>query len=75
MSKRRYAMIGNVSGEPISYGGLILVHNSRPELEFLFPGAKVVELGPMVPEHDTMSIKQHPDLRAIRWPLRREDFP
>lgn len=73
---RRYAMLGAVSGEALSYGGLILTHDDRAELEFLFIGirGRVVELGDQTPEYDCMSVKQHPDLSDIRWPLRREDF-
>jgi hypothetical protein len=71
---RRFAMVGPTSGETLSYGGLILVHSDRSELEFLVPGVRVVELGSQIPEHDTMSIKSHPDLSRIEWPLHREDF-
>jgi len=72
---RRYAMVGAVSNEPLSYGGLILVHDDPAELEFLFQGvAKVVELGGQFPEHDCISIKQHPELASMRWPLDRGDF-
>lgn len=71
---RRYALIGPVSREPLSYGGLILVHPDRAELEFLIPGAQVIELGDLVPEHDTMPLSRHPDLYRVQWPLNREDF-
>jgi len=74
MSNRRYAMVGPVSGEPLSYGGLILTHDDRAELEFLFAGVRVVELGGQIPEYDCMSIKDHPDLVSTQWPLKREDF-
>jgi len=71
---RRYAMVGDVSHEPLSYCGLILYHTDRAEMEYLFAGAKVVELGDQIPEQDCMSITQHPDLVSVRWPLQREDF-
>lgn len=72
---RRYAMVGAVSQEPLSYGGLILTHTDRAELEFFIQGAaRVVELGDQIPEYDCMSITQHPDLQQVRWPLNREDF-
>lgn len=67
-------MVGSFSREALSYGGLILVHDDRAELEFIFEGCRVTELGDQIPEYDTMSIKSHPDLSQIRWPLRREDF-
>ena len=73
---RRFAMIGEISGEALSYGGLILTHDDPAELSFLFTGirGRVVELGGQFSEADCMSIKQHPDLSQVRWPLRREDF-
>jgi hypothetical protein len=72
---KRFAMQGPVSGELLSYGGLVLVHDDRAELEFLFPGIKVVQIGSQILPKDTMSIKQHPELQGrITWPLRREDF-
>jgi len=73
-SKRRFVIIGPVSRQPASLNGRILVHNSRPEMEFLFPGSEIREIGPDLPEADTMSIKDHPDLVSVQWPLRREDF-
>lgn len=71
---RRFAMAGPVSGETLSYGGLILVHDDPDELGFLFPGVRQVELGPQTPDYDTMSIRQHPGMSKIEWPLQREDF-
>jgi len=75
MSKR-YAMVGAVSGEPLSYGGLILVHDNPAEMEWLLSGTRnrAVELGDQIPDYDTMPLSQHPDLAKISWPLRREDF-
>ena len=72
---RRFAMIGAVSGEALSYHGQVLVHDDRAELEFLFQGVgRVVELGGQYPPGDCMSIKDHPDLVSTQWPLKREDF-
>lgn len=71
---RRYAMAGGVSGQPATYGGLVLTHTDRAEMEFLFAGVRVVEIGDQFPEQDCMSITQHPDLAQVSWPLRREDF-
>jgi len=76
MTPRRYAMIGEASGEALSYGGLILTHDDPAEMQWLFAGirGRVVELGSQFAEADCMSIKRHPDLIHIKWPLRREDF-
>lgn len=71
---RRYVAVGPVSREPLSYGGMILVHEDRAELEFLLPGTQVVEIGDQIPWSDTMPIRQHPELSKVEWPLRREDF-
>lgn len=71
---RRFAMEGPNSRQLLSYQGKVLVHDDRAELEFLFPGVRVVEPGAMLAGYDTMSIKQHPELGHIEWPLRREDF-
>jgi len=73
-SCRRYALVGETSGSALTHGGRVIVHNDRAELEFLFAGAKVVELGDMVPERDTFPLARHPDMSAVSFPLRREDF-
>lgn len=56
----------------ISYRGAILIHDNRDEMEFLFPGTKVCQFDGQIDA--VMSIKNHPDLRHVRWPLRRADF-
>jgi hypothetical protein len=71
---KRYALYGPASESALSYRGLVLVHGDRAELELLFPGTRIVELGTMIPEHDTMQVKDHPQLAHLVWPLRREDF-
>lgn len=67
-------MVGPRSGELLSYGGRVLVHDDRAELEYLFPTARVVRLSDGELGQPTMSIKDHPQLASTRWPLRREDF-
>lgn len=71
---RRFAMEGPNSRQLLSYQGKVLVHGDRAELEFLFPGVKVVEPGRALAEYDTLPVKDHPELSHLRWPLRREDF-
>lgn len=72
---KRFAMEGPVSKQLLTYGGLVLVHTDRSEMEFLFPGVRVVQIGGQIPTRDTMSITQHPDIAGkVRFPLRREDF-
>lgn len=67
----RYALRGSVSGELLTYGGRILVHGDRGELEFLFPGEGVVPYDGALP---TMCIADHPDMASVTWPLNRKDF-
>lgn len=71
---RRYAMVGEVSGQPLTYDGRVLTHTDRAELEFLFQGVRVVEIGSQFSAQDCMSVTQHPEMSQLRWPLRREDF-
>ena len=70
----RYAMVGRRSGELLSYGGKVLVHDNRDELQFLFPRARIVRVTDGELGQPTMSIKQHPSMVSVSWPLRREDF-
>lgn len=71
---RRFAMEGPNSKQLLSYQGKVLVHDDRAELEFLFPGVRVVEPGVALAQYDTLPVKEHPDLGHLEWPLRREDF-
>jgi hypothetical protein len=71
---RRYALQGRTSGSALTYQGRTIVHDDRAELEFLFPGERVVELGALIPEQDTIPLSRHPDMERVRFPLRREDF-
>lgn len=70
----RYGLVGPRSGQLLTYRGQVLVHDSKPELEFLFPRARVVRLSDGDLGQPTMSIKQHPQMASTQWPLRREDF-
>lgn len=73
----RYALIGAVSGQLLTYRGNVLVHDDKAELEFLFPNrakTRVIRITDGDLGQPTMSIKQHPGLTSTRWPLRREDF-
>ena len=71
----RYALAGERSGELLSFGGQVLVHGDRAELDFLVPiGARVVTLPAGIPEEQTMPLSAHPELAGLRWPLRKDDF-
>lgn len=67
----RYALRGSVSGELLTYQGRVLIHDNRGELEYLFPGERVVAYDGALP---TMPVREHPDMAAVTWPLNRKDF-
>lgn len=71
---RRYAVAGPTSGELLSYGGLILVHPDRAELEWLLADQRVVEVPAHVPVEQTMPWAQHPNMSAVKFPLDRSQF-
>jgi hypothetical protein len=69
-----HALVGAASGELLSLDGRVLVHDSQAELEFLFPGARVVTLPPYVPPERTLPVSAHPEMASVRFPLDRRDF-
>jgi hypothetical protein len=71
----RYALRGAVSRDLLTFGGRVLIHDNRPEMEFLFTGdASVVECPRDIPPEQTLAIRHHPDLAAVQWPLTKEQF-
>lgn len=70
----RYALVGANSKELLTFGGFVLTHDNCHELQFLLPHTRVVLLPRDIPEDQTLSIKLHPDLSWLHWPLVREDF-
>lgn len=71
-----YALQGLTSGDLITWGGKVLVHDNRRELEFLFiAGVRVVECPRDLVANDlTMPIWAHPEYEGLSWPLRRSEF-
>lgn len=61
-----------VTGDVFTFGGAVLVHENRSELEFLFPGRQCADVTESV--LPKMQFKDHPDMWGIRFPLHREDF-
>ena len=62
-----------VSGDVFTYGGAVLVHDNRAELEYLFPGRQTADVSNTALPR--MRIQDHPQIKGIiRFPLRREDF-
>lgn len=59
----------------LSWHGRVLVHNSRPELEFLLAGeVRVIELPHDVPPEQCLELRFHPQFEHHRFPLVRSDY-
>ena len=71
----RYGVVGKHSGELLTYQGKAIVHDNRAEMEFLLPNSRVVRLSDGRLRFPWMWLREHPDMAATRFPLRREDFP
>lgn len=67
-----YGLQGDISKSLISINGRVIVHDSREELEFVFPNSQVVCLGRR-PEL-SMGLREIPGLEEISLPVRREEF-
>lgn len=67
-----FQMLVTSKGEPFTYGGRILVHESREELGYLFPNNRTAPYRGS--EGDAMLLIDHPDMAAVRFPLNRKDF-
>ncbi len=62
-------------GQLLSYGGKVLVHNSRAELEFLLTGAiRIVPCPTSLRPEDCMEIKFHPHYAHHTFPLVRSAY-
>lgn len=73
---QRYAIQENTPhGQLLSWNGKTLIHDSRPELEFLLAGdIRIVPCPPSLPPEDCMEIKFHPQFSHHRFPLVRSDY-
>lgn len=65
-------MMVNTKGDPFTLGGAIIVHESKEEMEYLFPGTRVVVY--TIGEGAAMALRDHPSLASTTFPLNREDF-
>ncbi|MEU6234421.1 hypothetical protein [Kitasatospora sp. NPDC047058] len=70
----RWALQGESSRELLTWRGRVLVHNSRPELEFLITGARPVRCPRDIPNEHTIPLQFHPQFQHHCFPLRREDY-
>lgn len=69
---RRFGIMGKSSRELLTQGGLIIVHDDRAEMEFLFPEERIVE----VPEDEgaTIPLPLVRGMEPVTFPLNRKDF-
>ncbi|MEV8439182.1 hypothetical protein AB0425_17545 [Actinosynnema sp. NPDC051121] len=67
MTTKRFGLYGPNSHDFLTYGGRVLVHHDRAQLEFLMRGVSVRELPPDIPADQTMPIRFHPELAAVQW--------
>lgn len=65
-------MMVTTKGEPFTLGGLIIVHEDRDEMAYLFPGTRVVPY--TIHEGAAMALRDHPSLASTTFPLDRKDF-
>ncbi len=71
----RYGVRGARSRDFLTFGGRVIVHDNRAELEFLVKGdVSVLELPRDWPVDQTIALRDHPDFAQVRWPLSREQF-
>lgn len=76
-----WTVVQHASREPFTFGGRVIVHEDRTELEWLIPTHPVVELPGRTPEEvaarlgvPVMNLRDHPDMGPVKWPLDRKDF-
>lgn len=68
-----YGFRGTASGELISFGGRVIVHDNPDEAGWLLANVVPVPLSLDFPL-DTMKLQDHPHLEAVQWPLDRRAF-
>lgn len=75
MMMPKYALETLGSKELVTFRGRIIFHDNPRELEWLLKGPfRIIEL----PRHDLgrplLRLRDHPDLAAVSFPLRKSDF-
>lgn len=68
---KKWCLVGATSGEILTYRMRAIVHEDKRELEYLFPGNRVVPLPSYWGEELTLPLKDHPDMDAVQFPLDR----
>lgn len=69
-----YGIYGPRSRELLTFGGRVLVHDDRAEMEFLFPGSCIREVPPSIPADQRFPVRLHPQLAHVEFPLTRKAF-
>jgi hypothetical protein len=59
--RKRYGLISAQYPDFLTHRGRIITHHDRAQMEWLHPGAKVVELPPHIPAAACEPILHHPD--------------
>jgi hypothetical protein len=67
MTRKRYGLYGPNSRDFLTYGGRILVHHDKAQMEFLVVGVPVRELPPDIPEDQTLPIRFHPQMCGVEF--------
>lgn len=72
-----YALKGRTSGKLVSWGGRLIIHDNKGEMQFLFEAtsdAYVVPVNVNPDPEKTIALWAVPGMEAVEWPLRKEDF-
>lgn len=73
----RYGLISSQYDDFLTHGGLVITHHDRAQMQWLHPGARVVELPPSIPAAACEPILHHPDYLGAfdaNGDVRREAF-
>lgn len=75
---RRYGLYGTGSKDFLTFGGRIIWHHDRDELEFVCPPnagtATVREIPRHIPDELMLPLRDHPRCEGWEWPIARSHF-
>jgi len=64
-----YVIVGQKTGEPLTYKGQVIVHTSKAEFEYLFPESRIEPAPGWVLSSPTIKLEDHPDMNAVQFPI------
>lgn len=67
-----FGLLGAKSRTLLSQDGRVIVHTSRAEMEYLFPGTRVVAVSPE--EGPAIPLAMVRGMEPVSFPLDRKDF-